>query len=159
VPLQCHAQKAFGSREVSPLTEPELDRIAVAIDGAIQRADKLRRFGLFDRFGETRFFPLSTRSCRATAEQPEGAWPCLVCHVDESAGENAGFVLAEIELRHPGQSAVMPGWIGDEETSDDRCRNSRLADAPWGKGRGGDRAMSLSSSARRASVQRSWKAL
>ncbi|MBQ0822912.1 CYTH domain-containing protein [Microvirga sp. HBU67558] len=61
----------------------------------------------------------------------------MVWHVDEFAGENAGLVLAEVELRHPGQAVVLPDWVGEEVTSDERFRNSRLADVPWGKGWGG----------------------
>ncbi|GEO13794.1 hypothetical protein MAE02_14900 [Microvirga aerophila] len=34
--------------------------------------DKLKRFGLFNRFGETRFFPRSTRPCRDITERHEG---------------------------------------------------------------------------------------
>lgn len=58
-------------------------------------------------------------------------------HVDEFAGENAGLVLAEVELRHPGQAVALPTWVGEEVTSDQRYRNSRLADAPWRKDWGG----------------------
>ena len=57
-----------------------------------------------------------------------------VPQMDGFAGENAGLVLAETELRHRGQSVVMPDWIGDEVTSGNRYRNSRLAGAPSGKG-------------------------
>jgi adenylate cyclase len=58
----------------------------------------------------------------------------MVWHVDEFAGENTGLVLAEIELSHPGQAVVLPDWVGAEVTSDERYRNSRLADAPRGCG-------------------------
>jgi hypothetical protein len=36
VPLEGLAQEALGSREVSPLAEPELDRVAVAVDGTVE---------------------------------------------------------------------------------------------------------------------------
>jgi CYTH domain-containing protein len=61
----------------------------------------------------------------------------VVWHVDEFSGENVGLVLAEVELRHPEQPVVLPDWIGEEVTSDERYRNSRLVDLPWGKGWGG----------------------
>ena len=35
VVLQRLAQEPFGGREIAPLTEPELDRVAIAVDGAI----------------------------------------------------------------------------------------------------------------------------
>ncbi|MBB3018784.1 CYTH domain-containing protein [Microvirga lupini] len=55
-----------------------------------------------------------------------------VWQVDEFAGENAGLVLAEVELRHPDEAVMLPEWVGAEVTSDERYRNSRLADAPQG---------------------------
>jgi hypothetical protein len=33
VPLECLAQQSLGSGEVSPLTEPEFDRVAMAVNG------------------------------------------------------------------------------------------------------------------------------
>jgi hypothetical protein len=36
MPLECLAQKPLGSNEVSSFAEPELDRVAVAIDGAVK---------------------------------------------------------------------------------------------------------------------------
>lgn len=51
-------------------------------------------------------------------------------HVDEFAGKSAGLIIAEIELSHPERSVVLPDWIGEEVTSDERYRNSHLASAP-----------------------------
>ena len=34
--LQCSGQKAFGSGEVAPLAEPELNGVTVAVDGSIE---------------------------------------------------------------------------------------------------------------------------
>jgi adenylate cyclase len=56
----------------------------------------------------------------------------IVWHVDEFAGENAGLVLAEVELGHAEQLVSLPDWIGEEVTSDQRYRNSRLTDVPQG---------------------------
>jgi adenylate cyclase len=56
--------------------------------------------------------------------------------VDEFLGANAGLVLAEVELEHEGQEVVLPDWVGEEVTGDDRYYNSRLARNPyssWGK--------------------------
>jgi hypothetical protein len=36
MPLERLAQEPSGSREVAPLAEPELDRIAIAVDGSIE---------------------------------------------------------------------------------------------------------------------------
>jgi adenylate cyclase len=59
----------------------------------------------------------------------------LIWHVDEFAGENAGLVLAEVELRHPAQPVTLPAWVGEEVTFDARFRNSWLVDEPQGKRR------------------------
>jgi len=59
----------------------------------------------------------------------------FVWHVDEFAGDNAGLVLAEIEMSHPGQQVLLPPWIGEEVTDDERYRNSSLVDEPQGSSR------------------------
>ena len=46
----------------------------------------------------------------------------FVWEVDEFLGDNAGLVVAEIEL---------PGWIGEEVTGDRRYANSALASRPF----------------------------
>jgi adenylate cyclase len=51
--------------------------------------------------------------------------------VDEFLGENAGLVVAEIEL--PSEDAVFdkPAWIGEEVTGDKRYYNSSLIRFPY----------------------------
>lgn len=51
--------------------------------------------------------------------------------VDEFLGDNAGLVVAEIEL--PAEDAVFerPGWIGQEVTGDKRYYNSNLIRSPY----------------------------
>jgi adenylate cyclase len=46
----------------------------------------------------------------------------LLWHVDEFKGDNAGLVLAEIELEHPDQPVPLPPWVGQEVTHDPRYR-------------------------------------
>jgi hypothetical protein len=36
MPLECFAQKPFGRSQVSLGTEPEFDRVAIAVDGSIE---------------------------------------------------------------------------------------------------------------------------
>lgn len=59
--------------------------------------------------------------------------PCEgnVWEVDEFFGENAGLVVAEIELESETQSFAKPGWIGDEVTHDSRYFNSNLLRKPY----------------------------
>ena len=54
----------------------------------------------------------------------------LVWEVDEFLGENAGLVLAELELAAEDQSFSRPGWLGAEVTGDWRYANSSLARHP-----------------------------
>jgi adenylate cyclase len=52
--------------------------------------------------------------------------------VDVFAGENAGLVVAEIELGDDGQDFIRPSWLGEEITGDARYSNSALARRPFG---------------------------
>jgi len=56
--------------------------------------------------------------------------------VDEFSGQNAGLVIAEIELAAEDQTFARPDWLGSEVTHDPRYYNSSLAAHPystWGK--------------------------
>lgn len=51
--------------------------------------------------------------------------------VDEFLGENAGLVVAEIELPSEDAAFERPDWIGQEVTSDKRYYNSNLIRHPY----------------------------
>jgi adenylate cyclase len=51
----------------------------------------------------------------------------LVWDVDEFLGDNAGLVVAEIELESAQESFAKPGWIGAEVTDHARYYNLALA--------------------------------
>ena len=51
--------------------------------------------------------------------------------VDEFLGENAGLVIAEVELEREDQPFERPGWLGREVTEDPRYFNSSLATNPY----------------------------
>lgn len=55
----------------------------------------------------------------------------LFWEVDEFVGANAGLVIAEIELPHPGYSFEKPAWVGEEVTGDNRYLNAALALNPY----------------------------
>jgi len=55
----------------------------------------------------------------------------LVWEVDEFAGENAGLVIAEVELEREDQEVALPPWVGKEVSADDRYSNSSLAERPF----------------------------
>jgi len=51
--------------------------------------------------------------------------------VDEFAGENAGLVVAEIELESIDQSVELPPWVGPELTNETRFYNAALVGCPF----------------------------
>jgi adenylate cyclase len=53
--------------------------------------------------------------------------------VDEFQGENAGLVVAEIELGSEDEAFERPDWIGQEVTDDPRYYNSSLIRLPYSK--------------------------
>jgi CYTH domain-containing protein len=55
----------------------------------------------------------------------------LTWEVDEFLGDNAGLVIAEIELESENQSITKPDWVGDEVTDDPRYFNSNLSIKPY----------------------------
>ena len=54
--------------------------------------------------------------------------------IDVFEAENAGLVVAEVELSHPDEPVTLPPWVGEEVTFDPRYRNSALVNAPMGEG-------------------------
>ena len=60
----------------------------------------------------------------------------FVWEIDEFAGDNAGLVVAEIELPNEDTVFTRPDWLGDEVTGDARYYNSSLSKTPysaWGR--------------------------
>lgn len=55
----------------------------------------------------------------------------LVWEIDEFHGENAGLVVAEVELERESQAVTLPPWIGEEVSDDPRYFNSNLARHPY----------------------------
>ena len=71
----------------------------------------------------------------------EGATVCKVRHIvpignigweiDEFEGDNAGLVIAEVELDDAEQTFERPAWLGDEVTGDRRYYNAYLSEHPF----------------------------
>lgn len=55
----------------------------------------------------------------------------LVFEVDEFHGDNAGLVMAEIELPSADTPFPRPDWLGEEVTGDKRYYNSYLTQHPY----------------------------
>ncbi len=57
----------------------------------------------------------------------------FVWEVDEFLGENAGLVVAEIELSTDAQSFELPEWVGKEVSGDPRYYNANLITYPYSR--------------------------
>lgn len=55
----------------------------------------------------------------------------FIWEVDEFFGENAGLVVAEIELASEAQEFIKPDWIGAEVSHDKRYANANLLKHPY----------------------------
>jgi adenylate cyclase len=59
----------------------------------------------------------------------------FVWEVDEFAGDNAGLVVAELEVGDEADFARAledpPEWLGEDVTNDERLSNSRLSEQPF----------------------------
>ncbi len=66
------------------------------------------------------------RKTRRVVEHAGATW-----EIDEFAGDNAGLVVAEIELAAEDAPFERPPWLGAEVTHDPRYFNSSLAAVPY----------------------------
>jgi adenylate cyclase len=57
----------------------------------------------------------------------------FIWEVDEFFGENAGLVVAEIELESESQEFAKPDWIGAEVSHDRRYANANLFKHPFSR--------------------------
>jgi adenylate cyclase len=55
----------------------------------------------------------------------------LTWEVDEFLGDNAGLIIAEVELASEDQVLEKPSWAGDEVTEDPRYFNANLVKNPF----------------------------
>ena len=51
--------------------------------------------------------------------------------IDEFHGDNAGLLLAEIELEHEDEAFQKPEWLGEEVSDDPRYYNAALSARPY----------------------------
>lgn len=54
-----------------------------------------------------------------------------IFEVDVFAGENAGLLIAEIELQSENESFEKPEWLGEEVTGDEKYYNAYLSKNPF----------------------------
>jgi adenylate cyclase len=55
----------------------------------------------------------------------------FIWEIDEFLGENAGLVVAEIELEDEAQEFPKPDWLGREVSGDFRYQNANLVRHPY----------------------------
>ena len=55
----------------------------------------------------------------------------LTWEIDVFEGDNAGLVVAEVELDSADDSLTLPAWAGDEVSGDSRYYNQRLVEHPY----------------------------
>ena len=55
----------------------------------------------------------------------------MVWEIDKFAGDNAGLIIAEVELEEEDQVVVLPDWVGKEVTGDRRYYNASLIAEPF----------------------------
>lgn len=60
--------------------------------------------------------------------------------VDEFAGENAGLIVAEVELGSADEQFPRPAWLGREVSALPRYYNLRLVDYPYARWSSAERA-------------------
>jgi adenylate cyclase len=58
-------------------------------------------------------------------------WHDLAWEIDVFSGDNAGLIIAEIELHHEEQHFELPNWIGQEVTGQSQYYNSSLVQQPF----------------------------
>jgi adenylate cyclase len=57
----------------------------------------------------------------------------FIWEIDEFLGQNAGLVVAEIELEDEDQEFPKPDWLGVEVSDDVRYLNANLVKNPYSK--------------------------
>lgn len=55
----------------------------------------------------------------------------LIWEVDEFSGDNAGLIVAEVELQDEAQPITLPPWVRREVTDDPRYYNANLVQSPY----------------------------
>lgn len=69
-----------------------------------------------------------------------GAHDGAMWEIDEFSGDNAGLVVAELELESADAAFVRPAWLGRELTDERRYYNQALALRPYREWTAGERA-------------------
>jgi adenylate cyclase len=134
-----------------PMAQGYLNDLALVDSGAMRASVRVRIEG------EAAFLNLKSRELGACRQEFEYAIPVADAHallllcvggrvektrhyvqhqghlweIDEFHGDNAGLVVAEIELRSEAEAFAHPDWLGTEATHAQRYYNLALASRPY----------------------------
>ena len=147
------------ARDVVPMAQGYLNDLATVDSGAMRTSVRVRIAGdeaflnLKSReLGHTRQefdYPIPVADARALLALCVGGVIDKRRHyvehmghlweVDEFLGDNAGLVVAEIELDDADEAFAKPEWLGEEATDAPRYYNLALASRPYSQWRGDER--------------------
>ena len=139
------------AHRVVPMAQGYLNDLALVDSGAMQASVRVRIEG------DAAFLNIKSRELGASRQEFEYPVPvadarallklCVgglvekhrhyvehaghLWEVDEFLGDNAGLVVAEIELDDAGEAFERPDWLGVEVTDDARYYNLALASRPY----------------------------
>ena len=139
------------AHKVVPMAQGYLNDLALVDSGAMQASVRVRIEG------DAAFLNIKSRELGASRQEFEYPVPvadarallklCVgglvekhrhyvehaghLWEVDEFLGDNAGLVVAEIELDDAGEAFERPDWLGVEVTDDARYYNLALASRPY----------------------------
>ncbi|WP_374356292.1 CYTH domain-containing protein [Thermomonas sp.] len=147
------------AHKVVPMAQGYLNDLAMVDSGAMQASVRVRIEG------ESAFLNIKSREAGPSRQEFEYAIPladarallslCVggridkhrhyvqhaghLWEIDEFHGDNAGLVVAEIELGSVDETFARPGWLGPEATHAQRYYNLALASRPYAQWRDDER--------------------
>lgn len=147
------------AHRVTPMAQGYLNDLALVDSGAMQASVRVRIEG------EVAFLNIKSRELGASRQEFDYPIPvdeaqallklCVgglvekrrhyvehaghLWEVDEFLGDNAGLVVAEIELEATDEVFARPGWVGAEATHAPRYYNLALASRPYSQWRDDER--------------------
>ena len=147
------------AHKVVPMAQGYLNDLAMVDSGAMQTSVRVRIEG------EAAFLNIKSREAGPSRQEFEYAIPLADAHallalcvggmidkrrhyvdheghlweVDEFLGDNAGLVVAEIELASVDEAFAKPDWLGAEATHAQRYYNLALASRPYSQWREDER--------------------
>ena len=126
-----HAEPGCTIR-IRQMQEPEGRRAWLTIKGRTEGLTRDEFEYLIPAAEGERLFAMATagqvEKRRYTLEMGGCRW-----EIDVFEGDNAGLVLAEIELESEDQDFPRPDWLGEEVTHDARYANASLASRPYNR--------------------------